>query len=257
MTNQLDKAKKKKETLSSHLEQTLKSLNKLEADIGQYKEEVSYIRSQLEEARKQAQGDENVMQSLSSIEGQVDEAKKERNTITCQLEENGDDIIKLRLELTSLKAQSCEATKMKEEMEIILSKKDEEYKKMKEEIVFLKKEVDLLNKNLKSSQTLDGILSHQRSPLDKSGLRYASEPSSKNDANPNASNYKDVRKPKRNVDAPSSCIGRGKSEDNYGINSTPRRFADGVKNKKGNEYHQRIPRKKDFRSTSRKSSSPR
>ena len=42
-----------------------------------------------------------------------------------------------------------------------------------EEIFFLKKEADLLNKNLKSSQTLDDILSHQRSPLDKSGLGYA------------------------------------------------------------------------------------
>ena len=34
MTNQLDKAKKREETLSNHLEQRLKSLNKLEADIG-------------------------------------------------------------------------------------------------------------------------------------------------------------------------------------------------------------------------------
>ncbi len=63
------------------------------------------------------------------------------------------------------------------EMEIILSKKDEECKKMKYEIVLIKKEVDLLNKNLKSSQTLDDILSHQRSPLDKSGLGYAGESS--------------------------------------------------------------------------------
>ena len=59
--------------------------------------------------------------------------------MTCQLKENDDDITMLRLEITSLKAQSCEATNMKEEMEIILSKRDEECKKMKEEIVFLKK----------------------------------------------------------------------------------------------------------------------
>ena len=57
-------------------------------------------------------------------------------------------------------------------MEIIHSKKDEECKKMKEEIVFLKEEVDLLNKNLMSSQTLDDILSHQRPPVDKLGLGY-------------------------------------------------------------------------------------
>ena len=53
MTNQLDKAKKREDTLSSHLEQRHKSLNKHEAEIGQYKEEVSSLRSQLEEARKQ------------------------------------------------------------------------------------------------------------------------------------------------------------------------------------------------------------
>ena len=48
MTNQLDNAKKREETLSIHLEQRLKSLNNLEAKIGQYKEEVSSLRSQLE-----------------------------------------------------------------------------------------------------------------------------------------------------------------------------------------------------------------
>ena len=66
---------------------------------------------------------------------------------------------------------------------------------------FLKRKLTL-NKNLKSSQTLDDILSHQRSPLDKSDLGYAGESSSKND---NASNNKDVRKPRRNVDAPSKA----------------------------------------------------
>jgi len=96
MTNQLGKAKKKEETLSSHLEQRLKNLNKLEVKIGQYKEEVSYLRSQLEEARKQAQGAEKVMEALAFIEGQVDEVEKERNTMTFQLEEKDDDIIKLR-----------------------------------------------------------------------------------------------------------------------------------------------------------------
>ena len=139
-------------------------------------------------------------------------------------------------------------------MKIILSKKDEVCKKMKEEIFFLKNEVDLFNKNLKSSQTLDDILSHQRSPRDKSGLGYARESSSKNY---NASNNKDVRKPKRNVDSPSSNKGKEKSQDNYGRNPTPRRLANGVKNTKGNEYHQKFQRQKDFRITSRKSSSPR
>ena len=54
------------------------------------------------------------MEALTSIEGQVDEAEKERNTMICQLEEKDDAITKLKLEITSLKAQSCEATNMKE-----------------------------------------------------------------------------------------------------------------------------------------------
>ena len=101
--------------MSSHLEQRHKSLKKLETDIGQYKEEVSSLRSQLEEARKQAQGSEKVMEALTFIEGQVDEAEKERNTMIYQLEEKDDDITKLKSKITSLKAQSCEATNMKEE----------------------------------------------------------------------------------------------------------------------------------------------
>jgi len=43
-----------------------------------------------------------------------------------------------------------------------------------------------LNKILKRFQTLDDIPSHQISPLDKSYLGYAGDPSNKNDANPNS-----------------------------------------------------------------------
>jgi len=93
------------------------------------------------------------------------------------------------------------------------------------------------------------------SPFDKSGLGYAGESSRKNDENPNASNNKDVRKPRRNVDAPSSEKCKEKSQDNYGRNPTPTKLADGVKNTEGNGYHQRIPRQKNFKSTSRKYSS--
>ena len=106
--------------------------------------------------------------------------------------------------------------------------KDEDCEKLKGEIVTLKKEVVSLNKNLKSSQILDDILNHQRSPLDKSGLGYGGEPSTKND---NASNNKDVRKLGRN-DTPSSS--KGKSQDDIRRNPTPRRLTDHVKNKKGN-----------------------
>ena len=104
---------------------------------------------------------------------------------------------------------------------------------------------------MKISQTLDDILSHQRSPLDKSGLGYACEPSTNND---NASNNKDMRKPGR-YDTPSSK--KWKRQDDIRRKPTPRRLTDDVNNTKGNEYHQIIPRKKDFISTSRNSSSPR
>ena len=197
------------------------------------------------------------MEVLTLLEGQVDEVEKERNAMICQLEENDEDITKLKSEFTSLKAQSCEATRMKEAMENHLEKKDGECKMIKEEIDLLKKEVDHLNKSLKSSQTLDDIESHQRSPLDKSGLGFACEPSSRNDANPNASNNKDVEKLGRNIDNPSSNKSKEKSQDDIRRNPTPRRYADGVKNARGNNFDQRIPRHNDFRSTSRQSPSSR
>ena len=100
--------------MSSHLEQRLKSLKKFEVEIGQYKEKVSSLRSQLEEARIQAQGVEKVMESLEFIEGQVDEAEKERNTMICQLEEKDEEIFKLNSYINILKAKTCEATTIKE-----------------------------------------------------------------------------------------------------------------------------------------------
>lgn len=69
-------------------------------------------------------------------------------------------------------------------MESQLVKQDEDCEKMKEEIFFLNKEVDKLNKNLKSSQALDDILSHQISPPKKYGFGYASKSSKKSDAKP-------------------------------------------------------------------------
>ena len=126
MTNQLDKAKKREENLSSHLEQRLKSLNNLEAEISQYKEEVSSLRSQLEEARKQAQGAKKVMETLAFIEGQVNETEKERNAMICQLDKKDEEILKLKSDINLLKAETCEATRIKEEMESSLAKENEE-----------------------------------------------------------------------------------------------------------------------------------
>lgn len=73
-------------------------------------------------------------------------------------------------------AQSCEATRMKEEMDNHLENKDEEWQKMKEKIDILTEEIDQMNKSLKLLQTLDHILSHQGSHLDKSSLGYVGEP---------------------------------------------------------------------------------
>ena len=47
----------------------------------------------------------------------------------CQLEEKDEEIFKLKSNINLLKAQSREATKMKEEMEFDLSKKDENARK--------------------------------------------------------------------------------------------------------------------------------
>ena len=100
--------------MSSHLQQRLKSLNNPEVEIGQYKEEVSSLKSQLEESRKQAQGAKKVMETLAFIEGQVNEAENERNTMICQLKEKDEEILKLKLDINLLKAKTCEATRIKE-----------------------------------------------------------------------------------------------------------------------------------------------
>ena len=87
MTIQLDMANKREETLSSHLEQRLKSLNNIEAEIFQYKEEVSSLKS--------------------------------------ELEEKDEEIFKLKSDINLLKAETCEATWIKEEMESSLAKENE------------------------------------------------------------------------------------------------------------------------------------
>ena len=76
----------------------------------------------------------------------------------------------MKSNIISLKIEAHKATRMIEEMKKKLVMKDEDCEKLNGKIVFLKKEVDLLNKNLKISQTIDDILSHQKSPLNKSGL---------------------------------------------------------------------------------------
>lgn len=59
--------------------------------------------------------------------------------MACQLEEKDEEIFKLKSDVISLKAQSCEVTRMKDEMENHIENKDEECKMTKEEIDLLKK----------------------------------------------------------------------------------------------------------------------
>ena len=164
-------------------------------------------------------------------------------------QEKNEEIFKMKSDNISLKLEPDEATRIKEEVEKQLAKKNNDCERLEEEIVSHRKKVERMYKILKSAQAMDDMLSHQRSPFDKSGLGYEGESSNKND---NASNNKDVRKPRINVAAPS----KGKGQVDIGRNPTPRRNADGVNDARINGHHQKIPSQKDFRSTSRKPSSP-
>ena len=160
----------------------------------------------------------------------------------------------MKSNIISLKIEANEAIRIKEEFEKQLDKKNNDCERLEEEFVSLRKKVEGMDKISKSSQALDDMLSHQRSPFDKSGLGYKGESSSKDD---HTSNNKNMRKSDRNNDAPSSSKGKEKSQGNNGRNPAPRKLADNVKNTKGNEYFQGILRQKDLRSTTRKSPSSR
>ena len=77
-----------------------------------------------------------------------------------------------------------------------------------------------MNKIMKSSQALDDMLSYHRCPSDKSGLGYEGEPSNKNE---NALNKREVNKPERNGDAPSSRKCKEKNQGYNRRNPTPSR----------------------------------
>ena len=83
----------------------------------------------------------------------------------------------MKSDIISLKIEANEATRIKEETEKQLAKKNNECERLEEEIVFLRKKVEGMNKTLKSSQELDDMLNHQRCPFDKLGLGYAGESS--------------------------------------------------------------------------------
>ncbi|MCY6524820.1 hypothetical protein, partial [Actinobacillus pleuropneumoniae] len=83
-----------------------------------YKVEVSSLKSELQEARKQAQGAEKKMKSS--------QAKDE-------------EISKMKTDIISFKVVVAEATRSKEETEEQLTKKNNECERLEEEIVFLRK----------------------------------------------------------------------------------------------------------------------
>jgi len=95
------------------------------------------------------------------------------------IKERFEDFNKLEEEISSLKTQLEEARRAKEATKFQMLNKEEDYEKCEKEVVSLRVEVDKLNKNLKTTQVLADILSHQQSPYDKSGLGYTGEASSK------------------------------------------------------------------------------
>lgn len=76
-------------------------------------------------------------------------------------------------------------------------------------IVLLRKEVEGMNKIMKSSQALGDMLDYHRSPSDKSGLGYVGDSSNKNE---NTLSKGDVKKAERNYDAPNSSEGKEKNQ---------------------------------------------
>jgi len=86
------------------------------------------------------------------------------------------------------------------------NKKEENCEKFGAEIVSLRKELNKLNKNMKSSQSLDTILNSQRLPYDKTNLGYMGETSYEEDANPKSPR----KKLKKFMKAPISVRARTK-----------------------------------------------
>ena len=89
------------------------------------------------------------MENLAFIEGQVDEVENERNTMICQQEETNEEIFKLKLDINLLKAQSCEASRIREEtMSSHLEQRLKSLKNLEAEIGQYKEEVSSLRYQL-------------------------------------------------------------------------------------------------------------
>jgi hypothetical protein len=86
-----------------------------------------------------------------------------------------DDISKSFETIVHLKTQIEEAKRIEELLKNQINEKEESCCKLEVEIVDLRKKVEKSNKFLNSSLILNEILEIQRSPYDKSGLRYKKE----------------------------------------------------------------------------------
>ena len=77
-----------------------------------------------------------------------------------------------------MKTQIQEAKKIEEDLDLQLKRRIQEYERLEEEIIHLKKKLDeesIKSKFQNSSRTLDDILSIQIPSRDKFGLRYDKE----------------------------------------------------------------------------------
>jgi hypothetical protein len=125
---------------------------------------------------------------ILNLKGMLKEQEERNKT---KLEENEEEITRLKNEkedmkvddeiskifetIIHLKTQIEESKRVEELLKNQINEKEESCDKLEAEIVYLRKKVEKSNKFLNSSKILDEILESQRSPYDKSGLRYKEE----------------------------------------------------------------------------------
>jgi hypothetical protein len=114
--------------------------------------------------------EESKKTQLEEKEEEITRLKNEKEDKTV------DDEIRKSFEIIfHLKTQIEEAKRVEELLKNQVNEEEESCHKLEAEVVDLRKKVDKSNKFLNSSQILNEILESQRSPNDKSGLRYNRE----------------------------------------------------------------------------------
>jgi chromosome segregation ATPase len=121
---------------------------------------------------------EMLKEQEESKKTQLEEKEEEIKRLKNEIEDNRklDDEINKSLEVcVHLKTQIEEAKKVEEILKNQVNEKEESCHKLEAEVVDLRKKVEKSNKFLNNSTILNEILDSQRSPNDKSGLRYKKE----------------------------------------------------------------------------------